>query len=316
MGKTWLRRCSASLLVLTVAVSVCAQQRRTLATPPPPPGQDDDKLLKVTTWWPDPTTGLMWTGSNVALGPSFPQAVAACTDLVVDGRTGWRLPTIDELDGVLGLTSYKSHLGDLKFTDVIPTLKWLNDGKGTAGIMWLWSSTPAPTPGDYYSERLYQVTGHADSKPTDQVYHGAACVRTMEPDVLDAAKAAPVPGAVPNLATLQAAGPYGSLFKAHDAYKAGQYQEALNYSREFLAFQPDSPEAYLNVGISEGALGQWDQSIIDLNKAAELAKKLKNSKDYDPIMKYMLEWAKKSQSAAEKGKTLNPKTNILYPPLQ
>jgi hypothetical protein len=267
----------------------------------------------VTTWWPDPSTGLMWSGGLVGgTSETYDAASANCAQLAIDGRTGWRLPTIDELDHVV-LDTITIHYNHGDQTEVTPT--WM---RYQIFMQWLWSSTPTQKSGQFYTERVYISLGggsRAESNSTDSKGHGAVCVRTMEPDVLEAAKAASIPGAVPNLAALKFAEPYGPLFKAVNAYDAGQYQQAFDYCKQYLAAFPDKAEAYYNVGVSEGALGQWDQAIVDLNKAEDLAKKINNGKDTKDMMKYILNWAKKGQSAAQKGKTMNQYLNVLHPPL-
>jgi hypothetical protein len=53
-----------------------------------------------TTWWPDPVTGLMWTGqSSYNLRGTMPwdDAGAYCSSLTLGGFSGWRLPTIPEM---------------------------------------------------------------------------------------------------------------------------------------------------------------------------------------------------------------------------
>jgi hypothetical protein len=59
-----------------------------------------------TTWWPDPSTGLMWTGQTpLKKGIGMPtmdwkDANGYCASLKVGGYSGWRLPTINELKAI------------------------------------------------------------------------------------------------------------------------------------------------------------------------------------------------------------------------
>jgi len=50
--------------------------------------------------WTDPATGLMWTKGDNGSDVSWNQAVAYCSNLQLAGSSGWRLPTIDELQGI------------------------------------------------------------------------------------------------------------------------------------------------------------------------------------------------------------------------
>lgn len=61
-----------------------------------------------TTWWPDPATGLMWTGSihgqgmslrNLTGGITYDQAAQYCSSLRLGGYSDWRLPTLEEVQG-------------------------------------------------------------------------------------------------------------------------------------------------------------------------------------------------------------------------
>lgn len=51
--------------------------------------------------WTDPATGLMWTKRDNGESISWPQAVNYCRNLRLTGYDDWRLPTIDELVGIL-----------------------------------------------------------------------------------------------------------------------------------------------------------------------------------------------------------------------
>ncbi len=51
----------------------------------------------VTSWWPDPSTGLMWTGQQPKNAMSWQEANKYCASLQLGGYSGWRLPTMDEV---------------------------------------------------------------------------------------------------------------------------------------------------------------------------------------------------------------------------
>ena len=50
--------------------------------------------------WSDSSTALMWARSDNASGVTWQQAADYCHDLSLGGQTGWRLPTIDELQAL------------------------------------------------------------------------------------------------------------------------------------------------------------------------------------------------------------------------
>ena len=54
-----------------------------------------------TTWWPDPATGLMWAGQTSSIGLrtgiDWKTANDYCAASQLGGYTGWRLPTLKEV---------------------------------------------------------------------------------------------------------------------------------------------------------------------------------------------------------------------------
>ncbi len=247
----------------------------------------------------------MWSGTLVAGDATYPEAVAACSTLTIDGRTGWRLPTLYELEAVL--SSYETSVcpyADTKCTDEqmmdirLPTLKWLGN-QGIPWVEWLWSSTPASDgPGYYEMEGVYKAEEDG-SKQTDYGRRGAFCVRTMEPEVLAAAQGADVLPAVSNLVELRARVP---LSQAITAYSSGQYQSALDLSHQAIALDPTLGEAYYGAGIAEGMLGDWAEAATDLGKAGSL-------KATNANVGYAKSWVSNNQAAVLQHTTLNPQKN-------
>lgn len=57
-----------------------------------------DAALNPT--WTDPATGLIWTGEDNGLDVNWHQASAYCSNLQLASYSSWRLPTIEELQGI------------------------------------------------------------------------------------------------------------------------------------------------------------------------------------------------------------------------
>jgi tetratricopeptide (TPR) repeat protein len=121
----------------------------------------------------------------------------------------------------------------------------------------------------------------------------ALCVRPMEPELLQTAKAAAaVDHPVPDIQTLQTFIP---LNKSRLAYQAGKYQESIAQAQIAISLKASPAIAYWGIGISYGRLGQWDQAIANLQTALSIDK---NNSD----AKTALKWAKDGQKTAKKGK--------------
>jgi hypothetical protein len=50
--------------------------------------------------WVDPSTRLMWTGQDNGRDITWSHSLAYCLDLRLAGYSDWRLPTVDELEGI------------------------------------------------------------------------------------------------------------------------------------------------------------------------------------------------------------------------
>jgi Protein of unknown function (DUF1566) len=62
----------------------------------------------VRAHWTDPSTGLMWTGRDNGSNISWSHAVKYCRDLNFAGYSGWRLPSINELEGIYDDSGFKT----------------------------------------------------------------------------------------------------------------------------------------------------------------------------------------------------------------
>jgi hypothetical protein len=76
------------LLLLCISAPHSRAQNQTPANVAPPVG------------WTDPETGLTWTKSDNGSDVDWKQATTYCTNLRQGGYSDWRLPTIDELQGI------------------------------------------------------------------------------------------------------------------------------------------------------------------------------------------------------------------------
>lgn len=62
--------------------------------------QGSAQETQMRGYWIDPSTGLMWTGKDNLQPYSYWDAPRYCRDLRLAHYSGWRLPTIDELEGI------------------------------------------------------------------------------------------------------------------------------------------------------------------------------------------------------------------------
>ena len=165
----------------------------------------------------------------------------------------------------------------------------------------IWTSTPSQS--DPNSAWAFAIPwDQFFTKPLTNPEEGAICVRPMEPDLLQTAKAAQVYNPVPDVQTLRS---YIPLNNARLAYQAGNYQESITQAQIAISLKADPATAYWGIGISFGRLGQWDQAIANLQSALAIDK---NYNDAKTAMK----WAKDGLKAAKKRKSpkeQNPKWN-------
>ena len=278
-----------------------------------------------TTWWPDSSTGLMWAGQvhgnphpnpkdqfaccqlGSSNGLNWQQANDYCASLQLAGFAGWRLPTLDEVKAATVMrktvgpypTSYGTEGKAMREQDDAVSqmpyhaLYFKKGGINTFGPgMMIWTSTLSQS--DAKSAWTVAFESYNPFFTSQMVYAsvGAECVRPMEADLLQAAKASEVNHPVPDLQTLQTFIP---LNKARLAYQAGNYRESVNQAQIAVSLKADPATAYWGIGISYGRLGQWDQAISNLHSA------LKIDKDYRDA-ETALKWAKDGLKAAKNGK--------------
>ena len=244
-----------------------------------------------TTWWPDPSTGLMWTG-QVSAGPkgrgmTWQEAKGYCSSLQLGGYSGWRLPTLDEIKGI-------SYIARIIPDYYYPPYEGVGlEGIDSEGHSYIWTSTTSGND-DAWELSLGTPSGGAfiTIPLTEKV--GAVCNRIAEADLLQVASDAQVSSPVSDILALKANVP---LTKAELAYQAGQYQECIAQAKKALLLKPDFAPAYWAIGISYGMLGQWDLANTNLETSLKINKSYGDAKDG-------LKWAQQGRKAAKKGKNL------------
>jgi hypothetical protein len=112
--------------------------------------------------WLDPNTKRMWTAADSGSGISLSQAKRYCQASTTGGFKDWRLPEIDDLQGLFGGAEDERgyHLrGPLKLTG------------------WQWSSTPGAQEGEGWTLD-FGDGGRASVAAGDSGLNRALCVRS------------------------------------------------------------------------------------------------------------------------------------------
>lgn len=259
-------------------------------------------LTRPNDWWPDPDSGLMWTGEAAwksFRGITWRQANDYCSTLQLGGFSGWRLPTIDEADLLL-MDSFvpavympsEPPIGDRPtvFRPFYPS-QVLRAPLYVPPTAKVWTSTPAGK-GRYYTIQPLSADSTVNTSSGWRRW-AALCVRQMEPDIRLAAEKAQVSHPVPDVRTLQAAIP---LRQAYDLYQQGNYEEAISQARAALSLKPDLVSAVFDIGICYAALKQWKQALTAFRAALKLDSQ-------SPDAKKAIAWANRNLEAiADHGK--------------
>jgi Protein of unknown function (DUF1566) len=86
--------------------------------------------------WTDPATGLMWTKKDNGSKVNWQEAVNYCQNLQLAGHSDWRLPAIDELQGIYDKNANVGGLhvkGNLQLTD----WQWSSSEENASAGAWV-----------------------------------------------------------------------------------------------------------------------------------------------------------------------------------
>jgi hypothetical protein len=108
--------------------------------------------------WTDLATGLMWTKNDNGADVDWNQADAYCSNLELAGYSGWRLPTIAELEGIYDPSVSMKTAFD--YGDVNVHVK--GDLKLTG---WYWSSAQGDAPGKPWQVAWDVIFHHGTGEP-------------------------------------------------------------------------------------------------------------------------------------------------------
>ena len=224
-----------------------------------------------TTWWPDPATGLMWTGqSSLSFrgAMNWEDAGTYCSSLTLGGFSGWRLPTISEMrseeylypvtdtdkngiDQTVDFLGFKGNVQTVQETRI-----WTSSVAGNQQYFSVFMGPPDVF-GILFKGQLKAALNPDRSEAHERVSKVSArnavlCVRQIDANLLQLAQDARVSHLVPDLLTLKANVP---LNTARLCFQAGHYQDAIAQAQNALAIKPDLADAYWGIGISNGMLG-------------------------------------------------------------
>jgi len=236
-----------------------------------------------TTWWPDPNSGVMWTGTVTLprANLNFEQAQARCAGVTIGGYSGWRLPTLAEVDSATGSdTVYGTVVVGSGRRNVAPTDEInYSDPRPSSNLkfnsfsLWpIWTSTSAGQ--DKVYVQLWTPPGRTyaagvTERGVSTGYAQAFCVRPMEPDLLQLAKDAHPPSPVTGIPQLKS---IALLVQAEDALAQDQFSDAVSFAKQGLALDPKSIRALDDIGMASAYAGNWADALSNLQAAKTLDK--------------------------------------------
>jgi len=134
--------------------------------PKPKPGEP-----KAARTWTDPATGLMWAGMDNGSDLDWNRAMGYCKNLRVGGNAGWRLPGIEELQGIY---DWRATASMILYGSPFPY--HVKGGLTLTG--WHWSATQNGAAEVWY---FSFTNGQRHAAPRDSCYgERALCVRNAQ----------------------------------------------------------------------------------------------------------------------------------------
>ncbi len=171
-------KCAASflLLVLFMAGPQARAQNQTPANVAP---------VAPTAGWTDPATGLTWTKADNGSDVNWNQANDYCSNLRLGGYSGWRLPTIDELEGIYdpsqriplsnpGCGNFQSKI---KREIALSSFIDYHNGNVLAGAVWSSSLSESQSRHPWFFPFADPVPERGHNNPYKPAYMRALCVR-------------------------------------------------------------------------------------------------------------------------------------------
>jgi len=137
--------------------------------------------------WLDPDTRLMWTSNDNSSDVDQPQAAAYCSTLQYAGYSDWRLPSLEELQGIYDPVSNSKR-------KVVAGIEYEVHVKGDLNLAtgWVWSDRTGDSPGRPYQTawlfQFFDLASNRDGgKPLSNFLHfhfqmRALCVRRPKYD--------------------------------------------------------------------------------------------------------------------------------------
>jgi hypothetical protein len=130
-ARTMSHQASAVIILFSIlAVIACAQS--------PTDEHSSVQNTQMRDYWPDPATGLMWTSTDNGKDVTWKKSIEYCRDMRLADHSDWRLPTIDELQGIYDDSGYAA-------PPLSKGSEWVLAGKPKGGLLLTgnhyWSST-------------------------------------------------------------------------------------------------------------------------------------------------------------------------------
>jgi hypothetical protein len=107
------RRIGGSINILLAAILLCGSAQLAIGQKPASKAKAKTTAPKIQIlppeFWKDPATGLTWTGKDNGADVGYSQVREYCSNVRLGGFSDWRVPTIDELEGIYDSKSKKQY---------------------------------------------------------------------------------------------------------------------------------------------------------------------------------------------------------------